>query len=156
MMTHGLNLDLRGGTGEPWKGDRHGESSSVCGGCAHRGRQEALACSGSGVTRAHLKRWERDEGPRETQEVLQSPSQSSLWGGRRERSWSSGVCGLAGGEITGTPSCNEQNWAVRRGSRSGPFVPGFPPFCLPRIEAGGKPTLWKGPAPGNSQCGSWP
>lgn len=45
MMAHGLNLDLRGGTGEPWKGDRHSESSSVCGGCAHRGRQEALACS---------------------------------------------------------------------------------------------------------------
>lgn len=32
------------------------------------------------MTRAHLKWWERDEGPRETQEVLQSPSQSSLWG----------------------------------------------------------------------------
>lgn len=80
MMAHGLNLDLRGGTGEPWRGDRHGESSTVCGGCAHRGRQEALACSGSGVIRAHLKWWERDEGPRETQEVLQSPSQSSLWG----------------------------------------------------------------------------
>lgn len=80
MMAHGLNLDVTGGTGEPWKGDRHGESSSVCGGCAHRGRQEALACSGSAVIRAHLKWWERDERPRETQEVLQSPSQSSLSG----------------------------------------------------------------------------
>lgn len=142
MMAHGLNLDVTGGTGEPWKGDRHGESSSVCGGCAHRGRQEALACSGSAVIRAHLKWWERDERPRETQEVLQSPSQSSLWGKKRKELELGSL--WPGGR--GDYRTQEQNWAVRRGSRSGgiipglgpgsaefrghgTFVPGFPPLC---------------------------